>query len=33
MQKQKGKWLHQATTSMLNAVRDDWKTWRKQGYV
>jgi len=33
MQKQKGKWLHQATTNMLNAVRDDWKTWSKEGYV
>ena len=33
LQKQKGKWLHQATTSMLNAVRDDWKTWSKEGYV
>ncbi|MGB8064396.1 MAG: DUF2252 family protein [Candidatus Sulfotelmatobacter sp.] len=32
MKKQKGKWLHQATEQMLNAVRADWKTWEKQGY-
>ena len=32
LQKQKGKWLHQATHEMLQAVRDDWKTWRKDGY-
>jgi hypothetical protein len=32
MQKQKGKWLHQATEAMLNAIRGDWKTWKKQGY-
>ena len=33
MQKQKGRWLHQATQEMLNAVRADWKTWRKDGYA
>jgi hypothetical protein len=33
MQSQKGKWLHQATEAMLNAVREDWKTWRKDGYA
>jgi hypothetical protein len=32
MEKQKGKWLHAATEQMLNAVRDDWKAWRKHGY-
>jgi hypothetical protein len=32
LQKQKGNWLHNATEAMLNAVRDDWKTWRKGGY-
>jgi hypothetical protein len=32
MKKQKGKWLHQATEEMLKVVREDWKTWRKQGY-
>jgi hypothetical protein len=32
MQKQKGKWLHSATEQMLAAVRDDWKTWKKDGY-
>ena len=33
MQKQKAKWLHQSTEEMLNAVRVDWKTWRKDGYA
>jgi hypothetical protein len=32
MQKQKAKWLHQAAEQMVNAVRADWKTWRKSGY-
>ena len=32
LQKQKGKWLHQATEEMLKAAREDWKTWRKDGY-
>ncbi len=32
MQKQKGKWLHQATQEMMKAVRADWKMWRKDGY-
>jgi len=32
MKRQKGKWLHQATEQMLNAVRADWKAWKKQGY-
>lgn len=32
MKRQKGKWLHHATEQMLNAVREDWKTWKKQGY-
>ena len=32
IKKQKGKWLHHATEQMLNAVRADWKTWKKQGY-
>ena len=30
--KQKGKWLHQATELMLQKVADDRKTWKKQGY-
>jgi len=30
--KQKPKWLHRATEKMLNAVREDWETWRKDGY-
>jgi hypothetical protein len=33
MQKQKGKWLQQATDEMLQAVRQDWKKWRKDGYA
>ncbi|HEY6371352.1 MAG TPA: DUF2252 family protein [Candidatus Sulfotelmatobacter sp.] len=33
MQKQQGRWLHSATEEMLNAVRDDWKTWAKEGYA
>jgi hypothetical protein len=33
MQKQKAKWLHKATEEMLNAVREDWKTWKKEGYA
>jgi hypothetical protein len=33
LQKQKAKWLHGATAEMLKAVRADWKTWRKGGYV
>jgi hypothetical protein len=32
MQKQKGKWLHRATENMVQAVNDDWKTWKKEGY-
>jgi hypothetical protein len=32
LQKQKGKWLHKATEAMLQAVRDDWKDWKKGGY-
>ena len=33
MQKQKAKWLHQAAEQMVNAVRADWKEWRKSGYA
>jgi hypothetical protein len=33
IQKQKGKWLHRATEEMLKAVREDWKTWKKEGYA
>ncbi len=32
MQK-KAKWLHEATEEMLNAVRADFKTWRKSEYA
>ena len=33
LQKQKAKWLHQATARMLEAVHDDWKTWQQGGYA
>jgi hypothetical protein len=33
MQKQKPRWLHNATEEMLKAVRADWKTWKEDGYV
>jgi hypothetical protein len=33
LQKQKAKWLHGATEEMLNAVRADWKMWRKSEYA
>jgi hypothetical protein len=33
LQKQKGKWLHRATAEMVQAVRDDWKTWKQTGYA
>ena len=32
LDKKKGKWLKRATDAMLQAVNDDWKTWRKSGY-
>ncbi len=32
MQKQKGRWLHKAAEAMLQAVREDWETWKKDGY-
>ena len=30
--KQKAKWLQRATDEMLQAVREDWKAWKKDGY-
>ena len=33
MQAQRGRWLHGATEEMLNAVREDWKAWAKEGYA
>jgi hypothetical protein len=33
LQKQKPKWLHLGTAAMLEAVRADWQTWRKDGYA
>ena len=33
LQKQKAKWLHAATDDMLKAVRSDWDSWKKNGYV
>ena len=32
MKNQEGRWLHQASAAMLDVVREDWKTWRKDGY-
>jgi hypothetical protein len=32
IKKQKGKWLHKTTEAMLEAVREDWKDWKKRGY-
>jgi len=32
MQNQNGKWLREVTDGMLQAVREDWKTWKKSGY-
>jgi hypothetical protein len=32
MKKEKGNWLHKATEAMLEAVREDWKDWKKRGY-
>jgi len=33
VQKQKAKWLREATDGMLEAVREDWKTWKKSGHA
>jgi hypothetical protein len=33
LQRQKGRWLHKATLAMAQAVRADWKDWKKDGYV
>lgn len=33
LDKQKGKWLHQASGEMVNAVRSDWQTWKKDGFA
>jgi len=33
LQKQKAKWLHRAAEQMLDAVREDWKDWKKGGYA
>jgi hypothetical protein len=30
--KQKGKWLHEASAAMLKVMLDEWKTWKKLGY-
>ena len=32
LKKQKAKWLHTAAEQMLDAVREDWKVWKKEGY-
>jgi hypothetical protein len=31
--KQKGKWLHEAAAAMVAAVRSDWDVWTKKGYA
>jgi uncharacterized protein DUF2252 len=31
--KQKGKWLHRAAETLLQAVRSDWEVWKKKGYA
>jgi len=33
MQKLKGRWLHHATESMVNAVAADWRAWKGKGYA
>jgi hypothetical protein len=33
LKKQKAKWLHDAASAMLKAVREDWTAWKKDGYV
>src|SRR6202795_565227 len=33
LEKQKGKWLHQAAEAMLESVRSDWEIWKKKGCV
>jgi hypothetical protein len=33
LERQKAKWLHQATADMLKAVRSDWETWKTDGYI
>jgi len=33
LRKQKGNWLEKATEKMIKTVRDDWKTWKKDGYA
>jgi hypothetical protein len=33
LSQQKGKWLHQASADMLQAVHSDWETWKKRGYT
>lgn len=33
LSKQKGGWLEKTSERMLKVVRDDWKDWKKDGYV
>jgi len=33
LQKQKAKWLHAATEQMMQAVDEDWKNWKRDGYA
>jgi hypothetical protein len=32
LEKKKAKWLRDTTEGMLQAVNEDWKTWKKEGY-
>jgi hypothetical protein len=32
LRKQKSKWLHRATDLMIRSVREDWNTWKSEGY-
>src|SRR5208282_1652685 len=32
IQRQKARWLHKATLEMAEAIREDWTSWKKQGY-
>ncbi len=33
LQRQKPKWLHTSSEAMLSAVLEDWKSWKKRGYI
>lgn len=33
LQRQKGRWLHEAAEAMAASVRKDWTAWKKNGYL